>query len=929
MEYRVLGSLDVRDGDRSLPVASTKQRALLALLLLNANRVVSRDRLIDGLWGEQPPETAVTSLQVYVSRLRKLLPPDTLLTRPPGYLLELEPEELDLYRFEQLLVEGRKALAHAEPERAAGVLQDALALWRGPALAEFAFESFAQAEIGRLEDLRLAAVEERIEADLRLGRHTDVVGELEALIAENPHRERLRSELILALYRSGRHPEALEAYGDARARLDEIGLEPSPQLRELQRRILRHDPGLAAPGAEVAEATALPRTPNALLGRHPELRELRALLLRGDVRLIVLTGAGGTGKTRLAIEAAREVASFFADGAVFVPLAPLRDPDLVVQTIARSIDVGDVPGQDPAETLAEALRHRELILLLDNAEHLPAAAPAYVELLSRAPRLTLLVTSRTVLHLPHENVYPVHPLADDAATALFRERAREVEPRFRPDDRDNQAIELICRRLDNLPLAIELVASRARMLRPAELLAWLQPRLPLLAGGPRDLPARQQTLRATLAWSVDLLAENERRDLCRLSVFAGGWTREAAAFVCDARDERLATLAEHNLVDRASDSSRYSMLETIREFADEQLEHSGEAEEMRRRHVEFFVAVAESANLCVEALGRGLQRHDLVLPEKPNLSAALAWSGEADPELGLRLGVALENYWATSAPFEGRRRIEELLARAPDAPANLRARALRVLGGMTDLTGESEKARAIYEQSLSVFREDGDDAGAAMMVYRIGSAFFNAGNLHDARPLIEESLEAFTRAGYEVGECMALGSLGSLDALDGDVRRARKLLERSARLAHEIGFVWFEAHMLGHIGELLLNQGEPQLAEAWSAEALALSHRIGDRQNTIMRLAVLASAAAERGDVERAGKLWGAIEAEESRGRIGAWERNRGEYEQRLPSSDDPAFDRGRQMGRALSLDEAVDEALASRRPDVVSLETAPSANRD
>jgi YVTN family beta-propeller protein len=248
MQYRVLGPLEVRDGDRSLPLAGAKQRALLALLLVHANHVLSRDRLVDELWGEEPPETAVQSVQVYVSRLRKLLPPDTLLTRPPGYLLGLEPDELDLRRFERLLAEGRAALAAGNPEEAAAVLQDALALWRGPALAEFAFEPFAQAEIGRLEDLRLAAVEERIDADLALGRHADLIGELEALIAENPFRERLRGQLMLALYCSGRQAEALAAYQAARhALVDELGIEPSANLQRLEKQILTHDPALDMP----------------------------------------------------------------------------------------------------------------------------------------------------------------------------------------------------------------------------------------------------------------------------------------------------------------------------------------------------------------------------------------------------------------------------------------------------------------------------------------------------------------------------------------------------------------------------------------------------------------------------------------------------------------------------------------------------------
>ena len=317
MEYRVLGPLEVRDGDRSLPLAGAKQRALLALLLLHANQMLSRDRLIDELWGEEPPETAVQSLHVYVSRLRKVLPSGTLLTRPPGYLLELEPDELDLRRFERLLADGREELARGDAGRASRVLHDALALWRGPALAEFAFEPFAQVEIGRLEELRLAAVEERVDADLALGRHAELIGELEALIAENPHRERMRGQLMLALYRSGRQAEALEAYHDARAALDELGIEPSERLRELERAILTHDATLVAAPPLFGDEIMLPAPLRVsslfpFVGRDRELAVLSSLIRLAEDgeggQVAVVGGEAGSGKTRLVRELARAAA---------------------------------------------------------------------------------------------------------------------------------------------------------------------------------------------------------------------------------------------------------------------------------------------------------------------------------------------------------------------------------------------------------------------------------------------------------------------------------------------------------------------------------------------------------------------------------------------------------------------------------------------
>jgi len=307
MDYRVLGPLEVRDGQESVPLAGAKQRALLALLLVHANHVLSRDRLVDELWGDEPPETAVQSLQVYVSRLRKLLPSDTLLTRPPGYLLEVEPSELDLQRFERLLAEGHEALARGDAGRASDVLHDALALWRGPALAEFVFEPFAQAEIGRLEDLRLAAVEERIEADLALGRHADLIGELEALVAENPYRERLRRQLMIALYRSGRQAEALEAYQQARrALVDELGIEPSGALQQLEKAILNQDEALetrSVPSAPTRRALPVERKRVTVLvadlGMTNELEEdpERAEAFLDSVHLeaeVEINAAGGT-----------------------------------------------------------------------------------------------------------------------------------------------------------------------------------------------------------------------------------------------------------------------------------------------------------------------------------------------------------------------------------------------------------------------------------------------------------------------------------------------------------------------------------------------------------------------------------------------------------------------------------------------------------
>ena len=426
MEFRMLGPLEVREGDRSFPLGSPKQRALLALLLLKANRVVPREWLIDQLWGDKPPKTAVANLHVYVSRLRVLLPEATLLTRPQGYLLEVERESIDLWRFERLLADARKA----RPERASRLLGEALALWRGPALAEFAREPFGLTEAAPLEELRLDALEERIEADLVLGQAAELIGELEALVAEQPYRERPRRQLMLALYRCGRQADALAAYQDARRELvDVLGIEPGAELKQLERRILAQDATLLPP-PRTLDHTNLPVPATAFLGREHELSELTELL-RGNLRLLTLTGPGGSGKTRLALQAATAVSEHFPDGVWWVPLASLRDPALLLAEVARVLGI-DQSGRELAEVLGEMLAGKQLLLLLDNAEHLLPDAAAAVALLRDAGGPKLLVTSRERLQLTGEQVYPVAPLTKPDGLALFIARACAVSPVSKP-----------------------------------------------------------------------------------------------------------------------------------------------------------------------------------------------------------------------------------------------------------------------------------------------------------------------------------------------------------------------------------------------------------------------------------------------------------------------------------------------------------------
>jgi predicted ATPase/DNA-binding SARP family transcriptional activator len=892
VEFRILGPLEVLDGGRPVKLRAAKQRALLGVLLLHANEVVSTERLIDALWGERRPTSAQKLVQGYVSALRKMLAPDMLVTREPGYLLGVAGSAaLDSLEFQHRVREARAF----PPEEASSGLREALALWHGPVLAGLSLEGMARHEAARLDELRLDALLERIDADLACGRHGELVGELEALVAEHPLRERLRAQLMLALYRSGRQTDALRRYRETRELLvEQLGIEPGAELQALERAILNQDSSLSVrQRADGPAPTNVPTPATPLIGRERELA-VASELLRSH-RLLTLIGAGGCGKSRLAMALAAEATAEYPDGVWWVPLQALTDPELVLPTIAHALGARN--------GLADHLKARTLLIVLDNFEQVVPASTAVGELLTAAPGVRVLVTSRERLQLSGEQLYPVPVLGEAQAVELFTERAREVSPDFTPV----AAVTEICRRLDCLPLAIELAAARVRVLDPEAMLQRLGQTLALLTGGPRDAPSRHRTLRAALDWGYDLLAPRERRLFAHLAVFAGGCTLASAEAVCEAELDTLASLVDKSLL--RCEGERYSMLATIREYAQELLRVSGEANEVNRRHAEHFLALAEEV--------RPTQRVDPLEAERENFRAALAWSRDTgEPALELALAAELETLWLTRGPLsEARMWLEDALGRTSEATLT-RARAMILLATVASAAGDMVRHKELAEESLALARALGDRGAIGWALTLLAAVAEAEGDWETAACYADETA-AVVR---EEGSSRLASSVyheGWAALARGDHVRARAKYEESYAVGKQLGdesSIWYGLVALGQLA--LLDGQAPEGAERLR-DGLRLAHRFAWTSGAIICLASLATVAATAGDHVGAARLLGAAEALQEE--IGARLLD-SLPERKLREQAMAAVRIGLQPaqlaaawaeGRALSLDEAVDYALA------------------
>ena len=843
MDLRLLGPLEARFEGRPIELGPRKQRAVLAMLALEPGRTVSTDRLLEGLWGDDPPASAPKMVQLYVSRLRRLLEGNaaSIITRGRGYELRLpDPDIVDAVRFERLVAKRPR---------------DALALWRGDPLTDVADEPFAAEEIRRLEELRLRAAEMAIDADLEAGRHAEVVGELDALIAEQPLRERLHAQRMLALYRCGRQGDALGAYRAARATLvDQIGVEPGAELRRLEQAILAQSDELAAPAAR--REARLPAAPNRTIGRIHEVAVISARLRTGSVRLLTLTGPGGIGKTRLALEAARAVEADFADGAHLVSLAAVERPGDVAAEIVKALAIVVLPGESPGQAVERFLAAKQLLLIADNFEHLLAAAPFIAGLLGACPALTVFATSREPLSLHAEERYPVKALTAADAVTLFCERAQAHDPGFDAGDGNAAVVAEICRRVDGLPLAIELAAARCGLLSPDEIAERLDAALGAPGAGVRDAPARQQTLRATIDFSHNLLDDDEKQCFARFAVFAGGTTVAAAETITRAGLDTLDHLVAKNLLVRhahAHAPTRLGMLETIRAYARERFASAADADEVLEAHAHYYLALAQRHGtqraLCGADAPQHLARLDA---EIDNLHAALGWAiGAANAEFALALAAALDEYWVMRDRYADAIDWVDQALNLPGADSHpaLRARALRTKARcLARATPEAEQP-AVTAALEAISRRLGDPGILSQALQVRVYHELNAERLDVADTLADEALHWATAADDKwvlaeasAGKAIAAPSIADL----------RERVETAASLLTDVGNVYRLADLLTSAAYAALCLGSERDATDFAARATPIARGLDSRFTRMINSGNLGLAALLTGETDTA-----------------------------------------------------------------------------
>lgn len=921
MRFGVLGPLVVWDGEgREVTVPEAKVRALLADLLADDAGPVSADRLIHDLWGDAPPGRPTGALQAKVSQLRRAIGRDRVVRQPPGYRLRLDEgdDAVDAVRFRALVTRARPV---QDPRARAALLTEALELWRGPAYADFADAPFVRAAAQRLAEQRLSVLEEQAQARLEAGDHALLAGELADLVALHPLRERLVGVRMRALYATGRQSEALASYEDLRARLTrELGVDPSPELAALHKALLRQEPGLSAGAygygssahASAAPTTAAPSHSNLpvpltpLVGRSQALATLSQLL--SEARLVTLTGPGGVGKTRLAVAAAtaerdRTRAGEPADGTWLVEFSGIRagTPADLAQVVAATLGIRDdaphsLPGTGTGTSgsslphrLAAALRDRRTLLVLDNCEHVVDAAAELTGLLLRtAPGLRVLATGQEPLGLAGEAMFLVEPLEPADAVRMFMERAAAATPGFprdpaAPDEPERRAVAEICRRLDGIPLALELAATRVRVLGVRELAVRLNDRFRVLTFGQRGAPARQQTLRAVIDWSWELLSAPERVVLRRLAAHSDGCDLAAAEAVCAgagvARDEVLdlvTRLVDRSLVVVAAGPAgpRYRLLESVAAYATERLHEMEDLTAVRDRHLLHYRALAEHAEPHLRGAGQRpwLARLDT---EAGNLRTALdeavrrAEAGE--PAEAVRLATALAWWWLLRGRLtEARRSLGAVLA-VTDGPPELALlhAAFALLTGDPAAAAATEVGHgpaATADGRVPVTTEVGhvpalasgaipDPVRRARALWLCAYGLFSAGDATGSGELNARALTLFTTAEDRWGTAAALGLRATLALVGGDLTGLGRDGTRSALIFRQLGDQWGELQTVSPLAALAEIKGSYEDAERRQHEGLIMARELGLEAEVSARLSGLGRLALLARDFDRARDL--------------------------------------------------------------------------
>jgi predicted ATPase/DNA-binding SARP family transcriptional activator len=887
----LLGPLDVRAGEpgaeRGVDLAGARLRGLLIRLAIDAPRPVSAGVLVEALWGEEPPADQANALQTLVSRLRRGLgSPDTVLQSAAGYRLNAEHDDLDLHRFAELARVGREALRAAQPEPAAAALRAALALWRGTLPEGWGDGTDSTAYQARLTEHRLEVTADLMEAELALGRQLDIVAELEDLVAAFPLRERFTGLLMRALSGTGRQAESLALYERVRRELaDDLGVDPSAELQAIHLAVLR---GELDENAIHSTSTSqrrgnLKTAFTSFVGREDEVARIAKLL--DEVRLVTLVGPGGAGKTRLATVAVAAVLDRLPDGGWLAELAPVTNPDDVplavldalglrdVTLIDRARPAGAVP-RDVTTRLIDVLAERSCIIVLDNCEHvIEAAAQLADDLLARCPLLRIVTTSREPLGILGETLVAVPPLPqpsagaspadalDHPAVRLFADRAAAVDPGFAVDEQTVVAVIEIVRRLDGLPLAIELAAARLRSLPVEEVAARLSDRFRLLTGGSRTAMPRHRTLRAVVEWSWDLLTTPERLLAERLAVFAGDISPAEATAICGDKelldgnvDEVLASLVDKSLLQTVDGGRRHRMLETIREFGLERLAARDEVTSMRRRHAARFAALVSEAaphSRRAEQLSWMAQLE----AERENILAALRFlCDDGQAQVALELALAIGTYWM----FTGRN----------TDVASWLTFALQAAGTADPVTRLAAEALCTVSSFGADMNREPEEVEAALVALRALGRRLDAVEVPDdsllivLRPVIAmfaddyDRLAELVEAGLTSSDPWIAASVRMFRAAaaenDGDVARMRTDAEIALRQFRAIGERWGIASSLGMLGQLKTMESDLDGAIADLEEALRLTEQLGGHDDALMLNMRLADLCMRTGDVEGA-----------------------------------------------------------------------------